>query len=98
MNWLIDPTKLGLSATGEGELDPARLTIQFRAHGKPVTPQGMYLETGDGGIELRVVLQPADEVTGVAPGQSLVLYQDSPRGDRVIAQATITATDSGPHL
>ena len=98
VNWLIDPTKLGLGATGEGQLDPPGLTIQFRAHGKPVTPQGVYLETGDGGIELRVVLQPADEVTGVAPGQSLVLYQDSPRGDRVIAQATITATDSGPHL
>lgn len=98
VNWLIDPTSLGLGATGEGELDPTGLTIQFRAHGKPVTPQGVYLETGDDGIELRVALQPVDEVTGVAPGQSLVLYQDSLQGDRVIAQATITATDSGPHL
>lgn len=98
VNWLTDPTSLGLSATGEGQLDPAGLTIQFRAHGKPVTPRGVYLETGDGGTELRVALQPTDEITGVAPGQSLVLYQESPQGDRAIAQATITATDSEPHL
>ena len=91
VNWLVDPTKLGLSATGEGELDPVGLTIQFRAHGKPVTPRSVCLKTGDGGTELRVELRPDDEVTGVAPGQSLVLYQDSPPGDRVIAQATITA-------
>ncbi len=91
VNWLVDPTSLGLGATGEGELDPAGLTIQFRAHGKPIAPRDVCLKATDGGTELRVGLQPADEVTGVAPGQSLVLYQDSPQGDRVIAQATITA-------
>lgn len=98
VNWLTDPTRLGLGATGEGKLDLVGLTIQFRAHGQPVTPQAVHLESSTDGTKLQVALPPTAGVTGVAPGQSLVLYQDSPQGDRVIAQATITATDCGPNL
>jgi tRNA-specific 2-thiouridylase len=63
----------------------ARLGAQVRAHGEEV---GCTLEAA--GRSVRVVLDRP--VRGVAPGQTLALYE----GTRVAGSATVTATDRRP--
>jgi tRNA-specific 2-thiouridylase len=61
---------------------------QVRAHGDPV-PAAARMETaGDSAGQL--VVRLADPLRGVAPGQTVVLYQ----GSRVLGQATIDAARS----
>lgn len=66
---------------GEPPAGPVAVGVQLRAHGAE-TP-GTAERDGD---QVRVHL--AERVRGVAPGQSVVLYE----GTRVIGSATITAT------
>lgn len=58
---------------------------QIRAHGEEI-PATAYLHDGDNAAEMHVSL--AERVRGVAPGQSVVLYE----GTRVIGSATIART------
>ncbi|WP_448629031.1 tRNA 2-thiouridine(34) synthase MnmA [Cellulomonas soli] len=58
--------------------------VQVRAHGDPVPARVRPL--GDG--RLRVDLVDGGQLRGVAPGQSLVVYD----GTRVLGQATVTGT------
>ena len=60
---------------------PWRGLVQLRAHGTPV-PAAAHLE----GDRLVVIMDSA--VTGVAPGQAVVLYEDT----RVVGGATIATT------
>ena len=60
----------------------ADLQVQVRAHGEPVSAT---VTATDGGL-IAVLDQP---IQGIAPGQALVVYA----GDRVLASATIDATD-----
>ncbi|OZB50753.1 MAG: tRNA 2-thiouridine(34) synthase MnmA [Cellulomonas sp. 14-74-6] len=60
--------------------------VQVRAHGAPVRAR---LRRADDAVD--VVLDEAEVLRGVAPGQSLVLYS----GTRVLGQATVTGT-AGP--
>ncbi|GMA25287.1 tRNA-specific 2-thiouridylase MnmA [Luteimicrobium album] len=55
--------------------------VQVRAHGEPVPARVRAVE---GGVEARLT---GDRLRGVAPGQSLVVYD----GTRVLGQATVSA-------
>ena len=57
--------------------------MQVRAHGDPV-PARARRETGG-----RVRVEVEGDLRGVAPGQSLVLYD----GTRVLGQATVDGTE-----
>ena len=72
------PTWCGERKVGEEQLD-----VQFRAHGEPVAAE---VHAADDRVRARL-LTPA---TGVAPGQTLVLYD----GTRVLGSATIHSTDA----
>ncbi len=64
-----------------GEAPPLPMTdvtVQVRAHGEPVTAAADVLED-------RLVVEVRGRLSGVAPGQTAVLYA----GDRVIGSATI---------
>ena len=66
--------------------DERAVQVQVRAHGAPVA--GLVTGPGpraDGTVQVRLV----EPLSGVAPGQSLVLYD----GTRVLGQATVTATE-----
>ena len=71
-----EPTWCGQPVTGETHFD-----VQFRAHGDPVTA---VVESDAKSIRAHLTA-PA---VGVAPGQTLALYE----GTRVRGSATITAT------
>ena len=60
------------------------MTVQVRAHGDPA-PARAWLTRTDGASRLHVRLDESQR--GVAPGQTMVLYQ----GTRVLGQATIDA-------
>ena len=64
---------------------------QVRAHGDPV-PATARMEThGEAGaVSGQLVVTLTDPLRGVAPGQTVVLYQ----GSRVLGQATIDAARS----
>jgi tRNA-uridine 2-sulfurtransferase len=67
-------------------------TVQVRAHGDPV-PARAYMElTADDAGDFReeLVVTLAEPMRGVAPGQTMVLYQ----GTRVLGQATIDSARS----
>ncbi|MCC9195969.1 tRNA 2-thiouridine(34) synthase MnmA [Arthrobacter sp. zg-Y820] len=63
--------------------------VQVRAHGDPVAARGwmedVVSEEADGGIREELVVRLNEPMRGVAPGQSMVVYQ----GTRVLGQATI---------
>jgi tRNA-uridine 2-sulfurtransferase len=61
---------------------PTRFHAQVRAHGEPVDALCWLDQDG-------VVVDLAEPLRGVAPGQAVVLYD----GDAVVGSATITATD-----
>ncbi len=69
---------------GRRELDGAHLSLQYRAHGETVMGS-VRLPGGARGEVTAVLDEPAH---GVAPGQTLALYD----GTRVCGSATITAT------
>ncbi|WP_336712625.1 tRNA 2-thiouridine(34) synthase MnmA [Arthrobacter sp. USHLN218] len=62
--------------------------VQVRAHGDPVPARGRTELDEDGRQQLLVTL--VDPMRGVAPGQTMVLYQ----GSRVLGQATIDSARS----
>jgi tRNA-uridine 2-sulfurtransferase len=62
--------------------------VQVRAHGDPVPARGRIELDDDGRQQLLVTL--VDPMRGVAPGQTMVLYQ----GSRVLGQATIDSARS----
>ncbi|MEB7505691.1 tRNA 2-thiouridine(34) synthase MnmA [Arthrobacter koreensis] len=63
-------------------------TAQVRAHGDPV-PATAWMETGEEG-RTELVVRLKDPMRGVAPGQTVVIYQ----GTRVLGQATIDSARS----
>lgn len=77
ISWAGEPIR----EVGAGET--FKCTAQVRAHGEPV-PASAHVEDG----QLTVVLN--EPLRGVAPGQTVVLYQ----GTRVLGQATIDAARS----
>jgi len=62
--------------------------VQVRAHGDPVAARAQSELDGDGRQQLVVTL--IEPMRGVAPGQTMVLYQ----GTRVLGQATIDSARS----
>jgi tRNA-uridine 2-sulfurtransferase len=62
--------------------------VQVRAHGDPVAAYAQVQPADDGRPELVVTL--VEPMRGVAPGQTMVLYQ----GTRVLGQATIDSARS----
>ncbi|NMR29890.1 tRNA 2-thiouridine(34) synthase MnmA [Crystallibacter degradans] len=62
--------------------------VQVRAHGDPVAARAQVQPADDGRPELVVTL--VEPMRGVAPGQTMVLYQ----GTRVLGQATIDSARS----
>nr|WP_274606016.1 tRNA 2-thiouridine(34) synthase MnmA [Kocuria sp. KRD140] len=68
----------------DGRSDEFPVTVQVRAHGDPA-PARAWLTRQDGQQRLSVRLDEPQR--GVAPGQTMVLYQ----GTRVLGQATIDA-------
>ncbi|NNG36612.1 tRNA 2-thiouridine(34) synthase MnmA [Nakamurella aerolata] len=69
--------------TGRQPVFPARVRAQLRAHGATVPADA---ELVDGGLRVRLD-EPA---RGIAPGQTVVLYDEA--DDAVLAAATITGT------
>ena len=69
-----------------------RVGAQIRAHGAE-HPARVRVEAGDG-IPERLVVQLDERVRGVAPGQSVVLYD----GTRVVGSGTIASADRAPAL
>jgi tRNA-specific 2-thiouridylase len=64
--------------------------VQIRAHADPVpaVAQVVPAPSGDGQLELRII--PNEPLSGVAPGQTAVVYV----GTRVLGQCTIDRTVS----
>jgi tRNA-specific 2-thiouridylase len=62
---------------------------QVRAHGDPV-PATAHMEPHEEGAGAQLVVRLNTPLRGVAPGQTVVLYQ----GSRVLGQATIDAARS----
>ncbi|RKQ36718.1 tRNA 2-thiouridine(34) synthase MnmA [Kocuria tytonis] len=73
-----------LGEHADGRSEEFEVTVQVRAHGDPA-PARAWLVRADGASRLCVRL--AESQRGVAPGQTMVLYQ----GTRVLGQATIDA-------
>ena len=68
----------------DGRSDEFPVTVQVRAHGDPA-PARAWLTRQDG--QQRLCVRLDEPQRGVAPGQTMVLYQ----GTRVLGQATIDA-------
>ena len=66
---------------------PVECAVQVRAHGEAVDAVAEL-----GGGELAVRLRAP--LSGVAPGQTLVMYRPDPDGDEVLGSATITGSSS----
>ncbi|GER24142.1 tRNA-specific 2-thiouridylase MnmA [Zafaria cholistanensis] len=77
---------LPIAAAGSGE--EFACMVQVRAHGDPVPARARVQAGADGRPELAVSL--VEPLRGVAPGQTMVLYQ----GTRVLGQATIDSARS----
>ena len=71
---------------GPATVGTLRVGAQLRAHGEE-HPATARVETGDG-IPARVRVRLDARTRGVAPGQSVVLYD----GTRVVGSATIAST------
>jgi tRNA-specific 2-thiouridylase len=72
-----------------GTVPPAEFeaTVQLRAHGQEHRARVRVLDAGSG-VEVELL----DPAFGIAPGQAVVIYDDS----RVVGSATISATRRGP--
>ena len=74
---------------GEAERgEPFPVLVQVRAHGDPEPGTARVTEGDDG--ERRLVVDLDEPMRGVAPGQTMVVYQ----GTRVLGQATIDSARS----
>jgi tRNA-uridine 2-sulfurtransferase len=71
--------------SGVAPADGVRCVAQVRAHGG-TAPATMSIVDG------RLVVRLDGELRGVAPGQAVVLYREDPKGDEVLASATIVST------
>jgi tRNA-uridine 2-sulfurtransferase len=71
-------------AAFSGEVD---CVAQVRAHGG-TAPATASIVDGE------LVVRPAGDLRGVAPGQAVVLYRPDPAGDLVLGSATIATTRS----
>lgn len=85
----------GLDPVASGIVDAPGSTfaceVQVRAHADPV-PATARISTGSTGAEL--VITPEEPITGLAPGQTAVLYV----GTRVLGQCTVDRTVSAVPL
>ena len=71
--------------------EPFPVLAQVRAHGDPVPARAhVELAAGPGGPAPELVVRLEQPMRGVAPGQSVVLYQ----GTRVLGQATVDRAHS----
>lgn len=82
------PTVAELAARKAGRSETFPCHAQVRAHGDPV-PASAHVELDEDGAE-QLVVTLEEPLRGVAPGQTVVLYQ----GTRVLGQATIDAARS----
>jgi tRNA-specific 2-thiouridylase len=80
----LRPRWCGVAPTGQ-----VQVLAQVRAHGDAVAATAEVVQ-GPSGSEVRVALQ--EPVRGVAPGQSVVLYE----GSRVVGAAVIASTTRAP--
>ena len=72
--------------TGAATEDPFDCEVQVRAHGEPVPARAWAVMDGAAAPGIRISVGVG--LRGVAPGQSVVLYD----GTQVLAQATVRAT------
>jgi tRNA-specific 2-thiouridylase len=80
---------LPIAEVGTGEAFACH--AQVRAHGDPVPARAWMEQAPDGPTAAaRLMVRLDDPLRGVAPGQTIVLYQ----GTRVLGQATIDAARS----
>lgn len=91
--WFVAPgadadADAGAGAGAASGATPWSCTVQVRAHGTPVPATAVAGPDGT----LRVEVDAAAGLHGVAPGQSVVLYD----GTRVLGQATVTSTRRPP--
>jgi tRNA-specific 2-thiouridylase len=94
VSWAGQPVpEVAALGAGEGSRSESfPCHAQVRAHGDPV-PASAFVELaddGDGGLRTGLVVTLAEPLRGVAPGQTVVLYQ----GSRVLGQATIDTARS----
>ncbi|GAA4028530.1 tRNA 2-thiouridine(34) synthase MnmA [Allokutzneria multivorans] len=75
--------------SGRPLTEPTECVVQVRAHGG-LAP-ALAEVSGDS-----LTLSLGEPLRGVAPGQTVVLYEPSPSGDLVLGAATITATAARP--
>ena len=80
----LPPAEVQTMARGEATSERFDVQVQVRAHGDPADAVA-WLSRTDQGERLNVRLREAQR--GVAPGQTMVIYQ----GTRVLGQATIDA-------
>jgi len=76
--WLADGGVVG---------ERVECAVQVRAHGEPVRAVATLLGPADAHRAIAVQVELFDGLRGLAPGQSLVLYD----GTRVLGQATVTS-------
>ena len=81
----LDPVASGIIAAAD---DSFECHVQIRAHADPVPAVARLVSDAAGVNEL--VINPADPIIGVSPGQTAVLYV----GTRVLGQCTIARTVS----
>ncbi|GGL00987.1 tRNA-specific 2-thiouridylase MnmA [Salinibacterium xinjiangense] len=81
----LDPVASGIIAVAD---DSFECHVQIRAHADPVPAVARLVADAAGVNEL--VINPADPIIGVSPGQTAVLYV----GTRVLGQCTIARTVS----
>ncbi|MDO4918656.1 tRNA 2-thiouridine(34) synthase MnmA [Kocuria sp.] len=83
-SWAGLPPREVQALRADGRSEEFAVTVQVRAHGDPA-PASAWLTRESGEPRLHVRLDESQR--GVAPGQTMVLYQ----GTRVLGQATIDA-------
>ncbi|WP_151524770.1 tRNA 2-thiouridine(34) synthase MnmA [Serinicoccus kebangsaanensis] len=85
---LIDADHLRWCGPAQAVGVELELGAQIRAHGREYPARVSVGDEGGDGIPARVRVRLAERVRGVAPGQSVVLYD----GTRVVGSATIAST------
>ncbi|RLY94599.1 tRNA 2-thiouridine(34) synthase MnmA [Kocuria tytonicola] len=80
----LPPREVTDLGDADGRSEDFPVTVQVRAHGDPA-PARAWLTRENGDARLHIRLEESQR--GVAPGQTMVLYQ----GTRVLGQATIDA-------
>lgn len=86
----IRPSFAGPAPTEAAHGEWAEAMIQVRAHGDPVPARVRWVHSAEAEPGLEVEAELKTTLTGVAPGQSMVIYI----GTRVVGQATISEAHS----